>query len=91
MDWEPLTKGYLNLAGIKDGSRFGKSTLPNRYTRMKDNFAVVRDEDKALLLVAKKEVEEEFEAEKWNRIARAVEAKGGVLYDVRNPAIISSR
>ena len=48
--------------------------------RLKSNFTVIREEDNALLLSAKREVEESFEAQKWDLVARVVAEKGGDAY-----------
>ena len=74
---------YMKLAGLGPDVVLAKSTLPNRYSRMKNNFAVINEEDKARLLLAKREVEEHFEANKWDEIARVVVEHGGDEYEVR--------
>ena len=71
-EWEKLT-----------GEKIGVSTLPNRYNRLKINFAVVKEEDLPRLLEAKKTVEDAFEKGKWEMIANTVEKIGGDAYKVR--------
>ena len=88
MTWEQLTSEYKKLAGMAPDIVLAPSTLPNRYTRMKTNFAVINEEDKARLLLAKKEVEEAFEADKWDEIARTIEENGGDSYEVSNTLVI---
>ena len=69
--WEKLT-----------GEKIGVSTLPNRYNRLKINFAVVKEEDLPRLLEAKKTVEDAFEKGKWDMIASTVEKLDGDDYKV---------
>lgn len=76
--WPAIRRAYAAL----DGSQHGTSTLPNRYERLKANFVLVRDEDNALIVEVKREVEEKFAEEKWGLIAEAVESRGGGGYDV---------
>lgn len=64
----------------RTGEKVGASTLPNRYARLKSNFTVIREEDHAKLLEAKREVEESFENQKWDLVARVVKEKGGETY-----------
>ncbi|EME47105.1 hypothetical protein DOTSEDRAFT_124315 [Dothistroma septosporum NZE10] len=75
-EWGPIRKEWKELTGESTAT----STLPNRYARLKSNFTVVREEDNALLLSAKREVEESFEAQKWDLVARVVAEKGGDTY-----------
>lgn len=70
--WEKLTKNKSP----------GKSTLPNRYQRLKDNFVVVREEDNVRIIEAKKQVDAEFEVERWERVAQVVANNGGDTYEV---------
>jgi hypothetical protein len=45
--------------------------------RLKDNFSVIKEEDRPRLLAAKEEVEREMGEQKWNMIAEKVQADGG--------------
>ncbi|GAB7332405.1 hypothetical protein MBLNU13_g04216t2 [Cladosporium sp. NU13] len=67
--WEELT-----------GQRTGTSTLPNRYERLKDNFSIIKAEDRPKLLQAKDEVEAEMNKLKWKLIADKIKQKGGGVY-----------
>lgn len=49
---------------------------------MKDNFSVIKAEDRQLLLEAKDEVEAEMNAKKWQLIAERLKQKGGDEYSV---------
>ncbi|KAK5700767.1 hypothetical protein LTR97_005284 [Elasticomyces elasticus] len=68
-EWEKLT-----------GDKTGQSTLPNRYSRLKSNFVVIKEEDLKHLLQAKVEVEAAFEKEKWSLVADAMEKMGTEKY-----------
>ena len=59
-----------------------RSTLPNRYQRLKDNFAIVREEDTIRIFDAKLKIEANFEDEKWDMIADHVKKHGGDTYSV---------
>lgn len=50
------------------------------YRRLKSNFTVIPDEDKASLIAAKQFVEDKFDTEKWERIAAVMEQKGTQKY-----------
>ena len=54
---------------------------------MKTNFAMIREEDKPLLIQAKLEVDAAFEASKWKEIAKMIKRKGGGAYDVRSDPV----
>ncbi|KAJ9636683.1 hypothetical protein H2201_008371 [Coniosporium apollinis] len=58
------------------GKKPAKSTLPNRYARLKANIEAVKEDDKPKLFEAKEAVEERFEREKWNQIAAAMKELG---------------
>lgn len=83
-----MTEEYMKLAGMGSNVVLAKSTLPNRYTRMKNYFAVINEEDKARLLLAKKQVEEAFELSKWDEIAQVITENGGVEYEVRTDLLL---
>lgn len=45
-----------------------------------NNFTVIPDKDKAILIAAKQEVEIVFEREKWAKVAHEMQKKGTALY-----------
>lgn len=47
------------------------------HRRLKDNFSIIRAEDRPKLLQAKEEVEVEMQKLKWQLIADKVKQKGG--------------
>jgi hypothetical protein len=55
--------------------------IPND-RRLKDNFSIIREEDRALLLQAKLEVEKEQNDMKWQLIADRIAQAGGDEYGV---------
>ncbi|EAW11986.1 uncharacterized protein ACLA_007450 [Aspergillus clavatus NRRL 1] len=74
--WTDITAAWTTMTGIKvEGS-----TLRKRYTAMKANFVSFSAEDEARILKVKKEVEDKFEQEKWQKISEGVEADGGGKY-----------
>ena len=79
-EWVNITEEYLKLSGMKIAPC--KSTLPNRYQRIKNNFAVVRQEDELLIVEAKKELETKFENELWTNVGGLVKKNGGGSYSV---------
>lgn len=50
--------------------------------RLKDNFSIIREEDRSRLLDAKDEVEKEQAEQKWELIAVKVRESGGDQYTV---------
>ena len=80
IEWDKVTQEYLRLSKL-DGVPC-KSTLPNRYQRIKNNFAVVRQEDELLIIEAKKELEKTFEDELWGKVVVLVKRNGGASYNV---------
>jgi hypothetical protein len=50
--------------------------------RLKDNFSVIKEEDRPRLLAAKEEVEREMNEQKWTLMAEKVQADGGGEYSV---------
>jgi len=50
--------------------------------RLKDNFSIIKEEDRARLLEAKDKVEKEFNEMKWTLIAETIQQEGGDLYTV---------
>ena len=77
-EWERLT-----------GNKPGKSTLPNRFPRLKANLACVAANDVAQMLKSEAEVNEQIEAEvkelwgkKWVRVGKHMEDAGTQNYPV---------
>jgi len=65
--------GLLTSSGPdNDSDKKGDSTLPNRYSRLKSDFTVVREEDVGRLIEAKHEVEDKCQEKKWGLIAKGV-------------------
>jgi hypothetical protein len=56
--------------------------LTLQHSRLKDNFSIIKAEDRQLLLEAKDEVETEMNKKKWQLIADKVKQKGGDEYSV---------
>ena len=50
--------------------------------RLKDNFSIIKEEDRSRLLEAKDKVEREFNEMKWTLIAETIKKEGGDLYTV---------
>jgi hypothetical protein len=50
--------------------------------RLKDNFSVIKEEDRPRLLAAKEEVERDMNEQKWQLIADKVQVDGGGEYSV---------
>lgn len=90
--WSEIKKTLEEFTGVA----LGGSTAHVRYGRMKANFVVFEKEDVSFLvsggsttanplqepalLESKKEIEDKFEIEKWQKIADAVEVKRGSKY-----------
>ncbi|EME85677.1 uncharacterized protein MYCFIDRAFT_122067, partial [Pseudocercospora fijiensis CIRAD86] len=75
-DWKDIRPKWTELTG--EGT--APSTLPNRYARIKSNLTVIEEGDNERLLQAKRQVEDTFDATKWELIANLVEEKGGQRY-----------
>ncbi|CZT23646.1 uncharacterized protein RCC_09360 [Ramularia collo-cygni] len=75
-EWKAIRARWAEMTGETTAT----STLPNRYSRLKSNFTVIKEEDNGLLIAAKRDVEESFENQKWNLISRVVAEKGGETY-----------
>ncbi|KAG8629937.1 hypothetical protein KVT40_001556 [Elsinoe batatas] len=78
-DWDTITARYGEISGLHTDC---KSTLPNRYNRMKTNFVTINDEDAIVLFQAKIEVDKQMADELWERVAEKVEEMGGMPYTV---------
>ncbi|KXT08971.1 hypothetical protein AC579_4030 [Pseudocercospora musae] len=75
-DWKDIRPKWTALTGEKTAP----STLPNRYARIKSNLTIIEEGDNERLLQAKRQVEDTFDATKWELIANIVEEKGGQRY-----------
>jgi hypothetical protein len=58
------------------------SILTKICRRLKDNFSIIKEEDRSRLLEAKDKVEKEFNEMKWTLIAETIKREGGDLYTV---------
>ncbi|KAI5219609.1 hypothetical protein AUEXF2481DRAFT_2229 [Aureobasidium subglaciale EXF-2481] len=76
-DWAECKARYDELTG----GDYGKSTVPNRYERLKTAFINMRDEDNLLLFDAKAKLDADYESKKWDLIAAEVHDQGGIFYD----------
>ncbi|KAK3056908.1 hypothetical protein LTR09_001946 [Extremus antarcticus] len=74
--WPDIRAAWEKMVGDKTAH----STLPNRYSRLKSNFVVIKEEDNAKLIEAKQEIEADFEREMWSKIAERMVAKGADDY-----------
>ncbi|PNS17039.1 hypothetical protein CAC42_5003 [Sphaceloma murrayae] len=77
-DWDAIASKYAEISGLKTEC---KSTLPNRYNRMKTYFVTMNDEDAITLFKAKIEIDKEQADELWQRVADRVEAIGGLAFE----------
>lgn len=59
-----------------------RSILTRMCRRLKDNFSIIKEEDRSRLLEAKDKVEREFNEMKWTLIAETIKREGGDLYTV---------
>lgn len=73
--WGKINEMWAAATGAAPG---GKSTLPNRYARIKANLTQISEEHMEYLVEAHKKVHEQFEQEKWGRIKTVMEANEGV-------------
>ncbi|PSK40046.1 hypothetical protein B9Z65_7986 [Elsinoe australis] len=76
-EWDDIAAKYAEISGLKTDC---KSTLPNRYNRMKTYFVTMNDEDAIALFQAKLQVDKEQADELWGRVAARVEEIGGMAY-----------
>jgi len=82
MSFEEITPHWLELAGRSTSDVLSNSMLSNRYSRMKMNFSMIKEEDHVLLFEAKKRIDAELEAERWARVAADMVSNGGGSYTV---------
>ncbi|KAI5203316.1 hypothetical protein E4T39_04147 [Aureobasidium subglaciale] len=76
-DWAECKARYDELTG----GDYGRSTVPNRYERLKTAFINMHDEDNLLLFDAKAKLDADYDSKKWGLIAAEVRDQGGILYD----------
>ncbi|KAK4506088.1 hypothetical protein PRZ48_004053 [Zasmidium cellare] len=74
--WRDIRTQWTALTGDATAA----STLPNRYNRLKTHLTHLFAKDNPLLLLAKRQVEASFEAQKWELVASVVREKGGEVY-----------
>lgn len=63
--------------------------LTQNHRRLKDNFSIIREEDRGRLMKAKEEVEKEMNEKKWKIIAQKVQADGGAKYSVSRKTVLN--
>ncbi|ODM14569.1 hypothetical protein SI65_10055 [Aspergillus cristatus] len=73
--WAEIKKALEEITGTELGAG-----LHVRYSRMKANFVVFEKGDEQVLMQSKKEIEDKFEVEKWQKIADSIETKTGNKY-----------
>lgn len=64
------------------GQKPGSTTLPNRFTRIKEYIGDFTAEDDRLLLRCKQEIEDTFGRERWAITAEQMVVKGGSKFSV---------
>lgn len=69
--WDKVQQRWTALTGVT----LGKSSLPNRYGRLRAFLDGFGPSDDALLIATKNEVEDTFEREKWSIIQERVEKR----------------
>ncbi|KAK6439743.1 hypothetical protein LTR95_004045 [Oleoguttula sp. CCFEE 5521] len=74
--WPEIHAAWKEMTGTEPAA----STLPNRFKRLRENFSTINEEDRPFLLDAKEEIETEWQAGKWGKIAKRVKEKGGEGY-----------
>nr|OQO29813.1 hypothetical protein B0A51_03252 [Rachicladosporium sp. CCFEE 5018] len=74
--WPEIHAVWKEMTGTEPAA----STLPNRFKRLRENFSTINEEDRPFLLDAKEEIEREWQAVKWAKIAERVKEKGGEGY-----------
>ncbi|KAI5303295.1 hypothetical protein KEM56_007703 [Ascosphaera pollenicola] len=75
--WLEIRQAWEQVTGVVTG----KTTLCNRYARIKANFTVVSEDDVSRLIDVTRAVEAELEREKLGRISKALVGAGGGSYD----------
>ncbi|OCK79715.1 hypothetical protein K432DRAFT_443679 [Lepidopterella palustris CBS 459.81] len=75
--WSEINEAWKAATGETPG----KSTLPNRYARLKANITQMKAEDQEKLMIAFKKVHDRFEREKWELVRKAMEEAGAESYN----------
>ncbi|KAH7052052.1 hypothetical protein B0J12DRAFT_61793 [Macrophomina phaseolina] len=70
--WKDIAEVWKNATGVTPA----KSSLPNRYARLRANITTMSEMDQNNLLTAKADVESAFEASKWERISQRMQDLG---------------
>lgn len=70
--WKEIGEAWKAATGVAPA----KSTLPNRYARLRANITSMSDVDQQNLAAAKAMVEQAFEAKKWEQIAEKMTELG---------------
>ncbi|EKG14130.1 hypothetical protein MPH_08703, partial [Macrophomina phaseolina MS6] len=70
--WKDIAEVWKNATGVTPA----KSSLPNRYARLRANITTMSEMDQNNLLTAKADVESAFEASKWERISQRMQDPG---------------
>ncbi|KAF2089728.1 hypothetical protein K490DRAFT_63862 [Saccharata proteae CBS 121410] len=74
--WEKVREEWYRMTGQVSA----KSTLPNRYARLKDNLAEIPYHDLRAIVIAKMKIEAEFERRKWDMIKQESQDRGANAY-----------
>ncbi|KAL0264797.1 hypothetical protein SLS55_000750 [Diplodia seriata] len=70
--WKEIGEAWKMITGVAPA----KSTLPNRYARLRANITTMTETDQQNLLTAKTYVEQKQEQEKWEQIAQRMQELG---------------
>ncbi|KAK3697296.1 hypothetical protein LTR37_017529 [Vermiconidia calcicola] len=74
--WEEIRKEWAKMTG----EQTAHSTLPNRYSRLQSNFVIIKEEDNPTLMQCKRDIEAQFDRERWQLVSKAMEDKGTESY-----------
>jgi len=77
--WADIQKEWIRITKHRSP---GKSTLPNRFARLKANFVVIKEDDNGRLISAKQAIDKAHEERKWGLIAKKVVELGGEVHEV---------
>lgn len=70
--WKEIGEAWAAITGTAPA----KSTLPNRYARLRANITTMSEADQQNLIEAKAYVEQKQEQEKWEQIAQRMQELG---------------
>ncbi|KAL1615509.1 hypothetical protein SLS56_011797 [Neofusicoccum ribis] len=70
--WKEINDAWKAATGVE----VAKSTLPNRYARLRANITSMSESDQQNLVKAKQLVEEQFEQQKWESISQKMQELG---------------